>query len=147
MVPASCIFQARRPRTKRRAISAPKSEAGRLGVGLKKPLWIVFLLMKAKGKFMWPPTRVGGFFCYKGEIKNGRCVPSVLGEGSGILFRRCSLAKPSPQPSWAGGLGALPDAQNGGGAARPRGPGSRLARVLGGLEKERRVLWGLPPGV
>lgn len=120
MVPASCIFQARRPRTKRRAISIPKSEAGRFGVGLKKPLWIVFLFMKAKGKFMWPPTRVGGFFCYKGEIKNGRCVPSVLGEGSGILFRRCSPAKPSPQPSWAGGLAGWARCQRHKMAAGPR---------------------------
>ncbi|KAG8516057.1 Transformer-2 protein-beta, partial [Galemys pyrenaicus] len=29
-----------------------------------------------------------------GKIKNGRCVPSVMGEGSSISFRRCSPAKP-----------------------------------------------------
>lgn len=29
-----------------------------------------------------------------GGIKNGRCVPSVVGEGSGISFRRCSPVKP-----------------------------------------------------
>lgn len=69
VVPSSYIsFQAHRPWTGRRAISAPKSKARRIGVGLKKPLWIVFLFVKnATGRFMWPRTRVGGFFCYKGE--------------------------------------------------------------------------------
>lgn len=45
---------------------------------------------------MWPASRDGGFFPLEEgrKIKNGRCVPLVLGEGSGISFRRCSPAKP-----------------------------------------------------
>lgn len=65
-----------------------------MGVGFQKPLWIMFLVVKeTRGRFMGPRPRVGGFFRSKGGIKNGRCVPSVLGEGSGISFRRSSTAK------------------------------------------------------
>lgn len=46
----------------------------------------------------------------------------------------------------AGGPGALPAAQNGGGAARARGPGSRLAGAWGAGERKARSA-GLPPGV
>lgn len=46
----------------------------------------------------------------------------------------------SPQPSWAGGPGALPAAQNGGAAARPRGRG-RASEPRGAVQGGRRS-WG-----
>ena len=52
-------------------------------------------MKEAADWFRLSGTRNGGFFRYReGKIKNGRCVPSVVGEGSGIAFRRCSPAKP-----------------------------------------------------
>lgn len=95
---------------------------------------------------MWPRTRVGGFFCYKGGLK---WPLRPLGVGGGELEQYLIsplLSGEAPPPSWAGGLGALPEAQNGGRAARPRGPAPRLTGLLG-LGKEKHVLWGLSHGV
>lgn len=94
---------------------------------------------------MWPRTRVGGFFCYKGGLK---WPLRPLGVGGGVQSPISPLlsCEALPPPSWAGGLGALPEAQNGGRAADPRGPAPRLTGLLG-LEKEKHVLWGPSPVV
>lgn len=77
------------------------------------------------------------FFCYKGGL---RWPLRPLGVGGGVrdLISPLLSGEALPPPSWAGGPGALPEAQNGGRAATPRGPAPRLTG-LRGLEKEKKA--------
>ena len=92
------LFQARRPQTwRQRRFRLRSLRLGRKGVGSKKPLRRVSLVVKeaAVGGYVAPYPRRRFFSVTRGgKLKNGRCVPSVLGEGSSISFRRCSPAKP-----------------------------------------------------
>lgn len=113
VVPASFVFPGPSASERRWAIWAAKS-GQQDGSQFKRPSRVVSLVMKeAPGRLLCSRTRVGRFFRYEGGIKNGRCVPLVLGEGRGIISPLLSY-EGSPQPSWAGGLGAPPEAQNGG---------------------------------
>lgn len=106
----------------------------------------------------------GRFFRYKkgGEIKNGRCVPSVLGEGNGILFRRCSLRSLAAAIlGWRSGRAARGTKWRKSGAAtraRPTAGGASQSRVGRGetfcesdplFSQQRSFLWsrkGQRPG-
>lgn len=87
--------------------------------------------VKATREWLWLRAGDGRFFRYKG-VKGLKWRPRPLGAGGG---ERCLLSplrscEGSPRPSWAGGLGALPEAQNGGG----RASAGRASR--GGVEEE-----------
>ena len=82
VVPVSC-FQTRRPRTGRRAILAPKSEAGRMGRRVKRAFVdSAFSREEAAGRFIWLRTRVDGFFRYKGGLKMAAASPRCWGRGA-----------------------------------------------------------------
>lgn len=107
-------------------------------------------MRETAGMFRWLGTRNGGFFRYEvvvGGIKNGRCVPSVVGEGSSISFRRWSPAKPRRSHL---GLAGRARCQKHKMAEEPRvnagptGGGAHTSQGRGGFGRERSdVLWGL----
>lgn len=74
-----------------------------------------------------------------GRLKMAAASPRCWGRGSVSYFAFLSC-EASPQPSWAGGLGALPEAQNGGGAVVSAGP--RIAAPRG-LERKKAASFGV----
>lgn len=68
--------------------------------------------------------------------------PRCWGRGADLISPLLSC-EGSPQPSWAGGLGALPEAQNGGGAARRRRPGRASQGRVGRVGKKQATLFGV----
>lgn len=89
-------------------------------------------MRQARGGAARLRPRDSRFFRYgEGVIKNGRCVPAVLGEGSGLGSRRCSPAKPRRSHL---GLAGRARCQRHKMAARPRvhahgaAPRSRVVR-------------------
>lgn len=89
--------------------------------------------------FFFFPLREGG------ELK---MAAASLGVGG---WERCLISpllscEAAPQPSWARGPGALPEAQNGGAAAAPAARLCRLSPRLGGESEKGHMLPGAQRG-
>lgn len=89
---------------------------------------------------MWFLPETAVFPVISGGRRKWPLRPRGVGGGERYLISALLSCEGPPQPSWAGGLGALPEAQNGGGAARQRGldpPRAALHKVAwwGGMRQ------------